>query len=185
MKIVDAKLGICRNWLEVLKRTCTAEIELNIYSFIESEVNPLLNYYKQNFPQVSKSIMRYYDTIDPQTGSSGKNRRAIEKSMNIINNSINNQIEAFGSRLQRFYPSYFDSFRTDGVEYDIYLGQSIAPYKTFDDHYLHEYRLLQLISMAEIARTYTFFIATDGGAAANNPAYFYKQQANRYKFQER
>ncbi len=152
LKIVDDKLGICHNWLEVLKKTCTAEIELNIYSFIESEINPLLNYYRQNFPQVSKSIMRYYETTDPQTGSSGKNRRAIEKSMNIINNSINNQVETFGSRLQRCYPSYFDSFRTDGVEYDIYLGQSITPRKTFDDHYLHEYRLLQLISMAEIAR---------------------------------
>jgi hypothetical protein len=54
--------------------------------------------------------------------------------------------------MQRVYPSYFESFRTDGVEYDIYLGQSIDPGKPFDDHYLHEYRLRQLISMAEIAR---------------------------------
>ena len=151
-KIVDAKLCICRHWLEVLKRTCTAEIELNIYSFIESEINPLLTYYRQNFPQLSKSILRYYETIDPQTGSSGLNRRAIEQSMHIINHGINSQIETFGNRLQELYPSYFDSFRTDGVEYDIYLGQSIAPNKTFDNHYLHEYRLLQLISMAEIAR---------------------------------
>ena len=97
--------------------------------------------------------MRYYEVIDPQTGSSGMNRRAIEQSMHIINNCINNQIETFGSRLQRIYPSYFDSFRTDGVEYDFYLGQSITPNKTFDDHYLHEYRILQLISMADIARS--------------------------------
>jgi hypothetical protein len=153
LKIVDAKLAACYNWLEVLKKSCTAEIELNIYSFIETEITPLLNYYCQNFPRVRKSIMRYYETIDPETGSSGKNRRVIERSMNIINNSINSQIETFGNRLQRCYPSYFDSFRTDGVEYNIYLGQAIAPYKTFDDHYLYEYRLLQLISMAEIART--------------------------------
>jgi len=153
LKIVDAKLDTCSYWLELLKRIGTAEIELNIYSFIESEITPLLNYYSQNFPRVRKSIMRYYETIDPQTGVSGQNRRAIEKSMNIINTSINNQIEAFGNRLQRSYPCYFDSFRTDGVEYNIYLGQSIAPHKTFGDHYVHEYRLLQLISMAEIART--------------------------------
>src|SRR4029078_7316719 len=75
LKIVDAKLGICSNLLEDLKRACTAEIELNIYSFIESEVNPLLTYCRQNFPCVSKSIKRYYETVDPQTGSSGMNRR--------------------------------------------------------------------------------------------------------------
>lgn len=152
LKIIEVKLGICRYWLQVLKKSCNAETELSVYSFIETEVNPLLEYYKQYFPQVRTSIMRYYDTIDPNTGAAGKNKRAMEKSMHIINNAINNQIEVFGNRLQSFYPSYFESFRTDGVEYDIYLGQSIAPRKPFDNHYLHEYRLLQLISMAEIAR---------------------------------
>ena len=152
LKVIDAQLGMCQRWLDVLKNSCSAEIELSIYSFLESEVNPLLNYYKQHFPQTAESIMQYYDTVDPATGYVDKNRKAMEKSANIINNSINHHIEAFERRLQRLYPSYFESFRTDGVEYDIYLGQSIAPARPFHDHYLQEYRLLQLLSMAEIAR---------------------------------
>jgi hypothetical protein len=53
--------------------------------------------------------------------------------------------------LQKTYPSYFEKFRTDGVEYDIYIGQSLAPDKVFDVIYLRNLRLWQLTSMASIA----------------------------------
>jgi len=53
--------------------------------------------------------------------------------------------------LQKTYPCYFEKFRTDGVEYDIYIGQSIAPDKAFDLIYLRNLRLWQLTSMATIA----------------------------------
>ena len=152
LKIMDAKLDTCHKWLHVLKESCSTDIETSIYSFLDSEVNPILSFYWQHFPQVSERIRRYYDAINSLTGSAGKNRRAMERSVHFINNTINNHIEALESRLQRIYPCYFESFRTDGVEYDIYLGQSIIPDKPFDQLYLSEYRLLQLISMAEIAR---------------------------------
>ena len=54
--------------------------------------------------------------------------------------------------IQQAYPCYFEKFRTDGVEYDIYIGQSIAPDKPFNDIYLKNLRLLQLNSMAAIAK---------------------------------
>jgi hypothetical protein len=54
--------------------------------------------------------------------------------------------------LQLSYPCYFERFRTDGVEYDIYIGQSIAPEKPFDILYLKNLRLWQISSMAAIAK---------------------------------
>jgi hypothetical protein len=56
------------------------------------------------------------------------------------------------TEIQQAYPSYFEKFRTDGVEYDIYIGQSIAPDKPFSDIYLQNLRLMQLTSMAAIAK---------------------------------
>jgi hypothetical protein len=46
-------------------------------------------------------------------------------------------------------------YKTDGVEYTIYIGQSIAPANQFDILYLKNIRLWQLRSMAEIARITT------------------------------
>ncbi|HEY8968825.1 MAG TPA: GAF domain-containing protein, partial [Puia sp.] len=68
-----------------------------------------------------------------------------------INKTVNRQLEKAMEELQKTYPCYFEKFRTDGVEYDIYIGQSIAPDKVFDLIYLRNLRLWQLTSMATIA----------------------------------
>ena len=72
--------------------------------------------------------------------------------MQTINNAVNNYLDLMNAELQRAYPCYFEKFRTDGVEYDIYIGQSISPEKTFDIVYLKNLRLWQLTSMAAIAK---------------------------------
>jgi hypothetical protein len=56
------------------------------------------------------------------------------------------------TEIQNAYPCYFEKFRTDGVEYDIYIGQSIAPERPFNNIYLNNLRLLQISSMAAIAK---------------------------------
>ena len=54
--------------------------------------------------------------------------------------------------IQQSFPCYFEKYRTDGVEYTIYIGQSIAHEKKFDNLYLRNLRLWQLSSMAHIAK---------------------------------
>lgn len=95
----------------------------------------------------------YYEYIDPQEGVAFRNRRALEESMLLINSKISSEVKAFQNKLQQLYPCYFESFRTDGIEYDIYLGQSFSPHQPFDLLYLREFRLLQLSFMAEITRS--------------------------------
>jgi hypothetical protein len=54
--------------------------------------------------------------------------------------------------IQKSYPHYFEKYRTDGIEYNIYIGQSIAPTKPFDLFYLKNIRLWQLKTMAGAAK---------------------------------
>jgi hypothetical protein len=72
--------------------------------------------------------------------------------MQVINEKINQYLVNNLNELQKVFPRYFEKFRTDGVEYDIYLGQSIAPYKTFTPEIVKHMRLWQLKSMAEIGK---------------------------------
>ena len=72
--------------------------------------------------------------------------------MNTVISSVNNYMEMMKDEIQVAYPCYFEKFRTDGVEYDIYIGQSIAPDKPFSDIYLKNLRLTQLTSMAAVAK---------------------------------
>ena len=71
----------------------------------------------------------------------------------MINVAVTRLLDEFNAELQSIYPCYFEKFRTDGVEFDLYLGQSIAPGIPFPPAIVHDFRLRQLRVLAEIART--------------------------------
>jgi hypothetical protein len=79
-------------------------------------------------------------------------RNRLETAMQMVNARINGYFEQAQVQVQKIYPNYFEKFRTDGVEYDIYLGQAIAPKKPFHADYLRQMRLWQLSSMVDVAR---------------------------------
>ena len=99
-----------------------------------------------------QAIKKYFEEIDTETGSLHKHRRSLEQSIKIINSSINKYLELMQAEFQRTYPVYFERFRTDGIEYDLYIGQSIAPEQPYRSAYLHKLRQWQLTSMAGIAK---------------------------------
>jgi hypothetical protein len=69
-----------------------------------------------------------------------------------INHAVLTYLESEEEVIQQSYPHYFEKYRTDGIEYNIYIGQSIAPQIAFDLLYLKNIRLWQLKTMAGAAR---------------------------------
>jgi len=59
------------------------------------------------------------------------------------------QIEA-----QKMYPHFFERFKTDGVEHNMYIGESITKENSFDLIYLYNLRLWQLQVMCEMENEY-------------------------------
>ena len=72
--------------------------------------------------------------------------------MDTLNAAIGKYFDLFKDELQVNYPCYFEKFRTDGTEYDIYIGQSIAPSIPFSLAHLDNLRLWQVQSMAAITK---------------------------------
>jgi len=69
-----------------------------------------------------------------------------------LNNMVQTYLENEKLVLQQSFPLYFEQYRTDGVEYNIYTGQSLSPDIPFDQLYLRNLRLWQLNSMVHLAR---------------------------------
>ena len=59
------------------------------------------------------------------------------------------QVEA-----QAMYPHYFERFKTDGVEHNMYIGESLTKEDTFSSIYLYNLRLWQLQVMCEMENSY-------------------------------
>ncbi len=111
-----------------------------------------LHSYNETNSQVPPSVDGLVKALHKTTGIVYQHRRALETSMQTLNGLINQYIDLLQAEVQQSYPAYFEKFRTDGVEYDIYIGQSITPKQKYSDTYLYQLRLWQLRSMAAIIK---------------------------------
>ena len=150
--LIDEKIFVSKKWLEKIKDQSGFSEMIKLNDFLEIDLVPFLRQFKTGNPAYASTIDRYFEAIDPDGGIANESRRQLESSMNTVISSINNYMEKMKDEIQQAYPCFFEKFRTDGVEYDIYIGQSIAPDKPFSEIYLKNLRLLQLTSMAAVAR---------------------------------
>ncbi|MEO6151351.1 MAG: GAF domain-containing protein [Mucilaginibacter sp.] len=152
LSLIDKLIYETGEWIIRVNDYTNAHDEIMLTNFLEVEVNPLLHHVKASNPPAVPAIDAYFDAIKEETGLAFEKRRALEDSMQLVNTSVSRYLENEQASLQKSYPCYFSKFRTDGVEYDIYIGQSIAPGRPFSNLYLKNLRLWQIRSMAEIAR---------------------------------
>lgn len=152
LALIDEMIFKCRKWRESIQSLLTANEEILLNEFFEKEAAPFLRHFKRADLQADPLIDAYFAAIEEHQGAAGRNRRDLETSIQMINSAIGTYLDLMKEELQQSYPCYFERFRTDGVEYDIYIGQSIAPARPFDILYLKNLRLWQLSSMVAITR---------------------------------
>ena len=151
--LMEEMIFNCKKWQGALthEHWNTTE-ENNLNGFLKTEMVDYLTHLSQQDSRTKKVVDHYLGRATKIDGEVQQNRYALEVSMQMINNAVNNYFESEKEKLQQSYPCYFEKFRTDGIEYDIYIGQSIAPGKPFNHFHLKNLRLWQLSSMAAVAK---------------------------------
>ncbi len=138
--------------LKTLKKGLTTGDEMRIIDFVKREVEPVFTHLKETDPGLKKIITDYEKKNDPEQGILYKRRNDFETSLEMINDSITEIIDDQESSAQKMFPHYFEKYRTDGIEYNIYVGQSLLENEKFDPIYLKNLRLWQLIVTCQIGR---------------------------------
>ena len=119
--------------------------ELNILHFLRDEVEPLFEELGSFDETVEHAVQEYRHALDPELGVLYRQRQQYEESVRKINDTIGAYIEGRELEAQKMFPHFFEMFKTDGVDYNIYVGASLVRNKTFDKLYLHNLRLWQLL----------------------------------------
>jgi len=125
--------------------------ESAVLDFLKNEIVPTFEHFKENDEMLRPVLEEYEKQLDPDLGVIYDKRKDFEVSLTKINETISNYLDKVESQAQEVFPHYFEKYKTDGVEYNIYLGQSMVKDKKFDEIYLRNLRLWQLITMCEIA----------------------------------
>lgn len=142
--------------IEKLKKSINkrlrSEDESQVYYLLQKEIEPLFDFLKKDIPDVSGEISNYQKQIDPKLGVLYSRRKSYEQSVTRINHAISEFLDQQEIKAQGMYPHYFEKYKTDGVDYNIYVGQSILKNGTFNKVCLSNMRLWQLIMMSEMTR---------------------------------
>jgi hypothetical protein len=149
---IERLLTTAKNWLQVIRDPLTTQQEIRLSEFFKLDVQFELDHILQTTPEAGRIIQPFFDSTDEDTGTCFENRRQLESAIQQLNTTVNNFYETASVELQQIYPCYFEKFRTDGVEYDIYVGQSIAPKIPFLKESLQHMKRWQLESMIKLIR---------------------------------
>jgi hypothetical protein len=141
-----------QKFADSISETLLTEDELKINEFLEEDVRPVLTHIQKSNSSMEAVIEHYFKVVNDRNGQLYHHRNEFEETLATINKEVLQYLEKEEHALQQSFPHYFEKYRTDGVEYNIYIGQSMAPNKPFDMLYLKNIRLWQLKSMAEVAR---------------------------------
>ena len=126
--------------------------EITINNFLKEEIVKLLNHLKIIIPGIRQDIVSYFSAIDDSIHMRYEHRKAFEKSITIINDELGKLIDKEQDSAQEVFPHYFERFATDGVDFNIYIGQSITPNKPFNIFYLNNLKLWQLTTLIKAAQ---------------------------------
>lgn len=126
-----------------------ADTEQQIQRYIEEEIHPILKNSKDSF-ESEKLEETYFASLDEKSGLFYQERKKFDNAMSIINKKLASVLDKKQLEAQQIYPHYYERFKTDGVEHNLYIGASISPSKPFDIMYLHNLRLWQLQTLCEM-----------------------------------
>jgi hypothetical protein len=129
-----------------------AEEELAIHHFLVDELVQLFKHLQLIMPDLAEDITAYMQSIDSPVKMIYHHRRNYEESITKINNGVAKLIDAEQRAAQEIYPHYFERFVTDGLDFNIYIGQSISPDKPFDSFYLKNLKIWQLATLVKAAQ---------------------------------
>jgi hypothetical protein len=141
------------NYLEDIDKHFKVDSEQFVADFFKQEVNPLFMHLLKSNVLVSE-IEAYFGTMDDKLNVLYKHRKDYDDTITMINKEMATLLDHKQVEAQQMYPHYFERFKTDGVEHNMYIGQSITREDTFNNIYLYNLRLWQLQVMCEMENAY-------------------------------
>jgi len=137
-------------FIKELSKELAAGSEYKILSFLKSDIYPVFNHLEKIDEGLKLMIKNYRSMLDSDLQTVYEERKKYDTSVNQINQRLASYIDQKQIDAQKIFPHYFERYKTDGVEYNIYIGESITKDEKFNTIYLRNLRLWQLTVMCEM-----------------------------------
>ena len=149
MGVLSQKIFELHRFLEELALPFQNNLEQTIHYYLETEIHSFLKKPLEDL-KIKNKIADYFNKLDRKTGVYYQARKDFDDTIMSINKMLSTVLDDKQQQAQALFPHYYERFKTDGVEHNLYIGSSIAPTKMFDVTYLHNLRLWQLETLCEM-----------------------------------
>ncbi|TCP25103.1 hypothetical protein EV195_104134 [Tenacibaculum skagerrakense] len=150
LPIYDELMYRVEEYLVDVEKGMKAGDEVAILDFLKREIYPVFNHIKEINDELSKVVNCYLDLLDENLQVVYEKRKDYENSVTKLNDKLAKFIDKKQEEAQKIFPHYFERYKTDGVEYNMYIGQSITKEHKYDSLYLYNLRLWQLQTTYEM-----------------------------------
>ncbi len=141
------------DFLKGLELHFQVDSEQQISGFIRNEIEPVLKHLYTT-DELKVEIDNYFARIDDNVDALYHHRKHYDDTIALINKEMASLLDQKQVEAQLMYPHYFERFKTDGVEHNMYIGESITKEDSFNPIYLYNLRLWQLQVMVEMENSY-------------------------------
>jgi len=140
-----------------IEENLQVDTERKIMNFIYDEIIPLFKHIRQRNDAHKAWVDEYYKMIDINTGFVYKFRKDYDESVMQINKRLAAVLDKKQQEAQKMYPHYYERYKTDGVEHNLYIGEAITKERSFNKIYLKNLKLWQLQVMCELENSFYRF----------------------------
>ena len=138
------------DFVTAISTTLEVDSEQRTLDFLNSDLKPLFTHLKEKNRTMSKLVNAYRNEIEDSMGLVYKHRKAYDESVMLINKRLAAVLDEKQKEAQHMYPHFFERFKTDGVEHNMYIGEAITQKDSFNKIYLYNLRLWQLQAICEM-----------------------------------
>ncbi len=141
-------------YLEEITNDLEVDTERRVLTFLRTEIVPMYDHLSEKSTVLAELIREYYEEIDSDKGLVYKHRKDYDDSVMLVNKHMAEILDSKQLAAQQMYPHYYERFKTDGVEHNLYIGESITKNDSFNKIYLYNLRLWQLQAMCEMENSF-------------------------------
>lgn len=145
-------IDVLNHFLSEIDNVDKIYFENEMFDYITKNIHTEIP--KHVLPEEKSIIIKYLKKLDKITGLFYKERKKFDTSIQIINNLLSNNLDFYQKNAQEIFPHYYERFKTDGIDYNLYVGKSISPLLKFNYKKIEKIRLWQLKTMIKLEQLY-------------------------------
>ncbi|UMB61015.1 GAF domain-containing protein [Lutibacter sp. A80] len=123
--------------------------EVMVTDFLNKDIYPVFNHLKTIDNDLNQDIELYMSHLDDKLQVVYEKRKDYEESVTLLNEELSKYIDLKQVEAQKMFPHYFERYKTDGIDHNMYIGKSLVNDRTYNKLYLYNLRLWQLQMLCE------------------------------------